>query len=265
MSLPPRSILEEAQRDFLDETRDMLDTMEHHLGELADPSATARRTALDCIARATHSLKGSAGMFGYPGVSRLCHELEEVIALFDDELTPPDRHDRTLLSRVLLGLRGVFDPLPGEGEGAPITHPTLTELTCEMRKRLSEDPARHVEVDAPVSSANERDVSEETGKGTGSSPFLRVDPAELFSLTRMAGELHVSSGKMLRTVQESDEGNSPLTRDLERQLLAQRHRIDMLLVRTELAVAYGDAAQRLGLRDIKPIPGGALFRRPPAD
>lgn len=59
---------------FLDEANDLLDSLEDYLLQLEDhPDDT---DTISAVFRSMHTIKGSAGMFGYDKVSHFCHEAE---------------------------------------------------------------------------------------------------------------------------------------------------------------------------------------------
>lgn len=59
---------------FLDEANDLLDKLEDYLLELEDHPDDLE--TISAVFRSMHTIKGSAGMFGYDKVSHFCHEAE---------------------------------------------------------------------------------------------------------------------------------------------------------------------------------------------
>ena len=71
----------DSQSEFLVESGDLLDRINARLLTLAElpPGAATPPEVLNDIFRAAHSLKGLAGMFGFPLVSGLSHKLESLL------------------------------------------------------------------------------------------------------------------------------------------------------------------------------------------
>ncbi|MCS6286269.1 MAG: Hpt domain-containing protein [Nitrospira sp.] len=69
--------LDSAVQTFLAESRELLDTMEEQLLQLeTNPDGGAD---IDAIFRAAHTIKGSAGLFGFDDVVRFTHRVENLL------------------------------------------------------------------------------------------------------------------------------------------------------------------------------------------
>ncbi len=68
--------LEQARQTFFEESRDMLRQIEDAL--LALESGTQDPETLNGLFRAAHTIKGSAGLFGFDRIGRFTHEVETV-------------------------------------------------------------------------------------------------------------------------------------------------------------------------------------------
>ncbi|MBK7975660.1 MAG: chemotaxis protein CheA [Deltaproteobacteria bacterium] len=79
--MSPSRPVSDAQSEFLVESGDLVDRINARLLALAElpPGASPPPETLNEIFRAAHSLKGLAGMFGFPLVSGLSHELESLL------------------------------------------------------------------------------------------------------------------------------------------------------------------------------------------
>lgn len=77
--------LEQAADSFLTEARDILDALEEQLLALeADPN----RDAIDAVFRALHTVKGSAGMFGFTPLAGFTHHFETAFERVRDGSVP---------------------------------------------------------------------------------------------------------------------------------------------------------------------------------
>jgi two-component system chemotaxis sensor kinase CheA len=94
-----KSARDKAQQEFVSEAEELLELMREDLSVLAEASAAGREApaaSLNQLFRSAHTLKGSAGMFGYTALAELFHHLEDVL----DRL----RMGRATLDRAGLGL-----------------------------------------------------------------------------------------------------------------------------------------------------------------
>ena len=66
MEALPSTIFQEIRQEFLAETEEMLEALEEQLRLVRSEDPRTRSVALNRIYRRMHSLKGSAGMFGFP-------------------------------------------------------------------------------------------------------------------------------------------------------------------------------------------------------
>lgn len=115
---------------FAGELADRAHTLESGLLELEEAEPGERAAILDELARAAHTLKGSAGMMGETEVATLCHELEDAFGrLRGSETTDPE-----LLTRLLADVDrlraaggadtgGIGSPTGGETGGGASTTP----------------------------------------------------------------------------------------------------------------------------------------------
>ncbi len=89
-------ILATAQAGFLDEAQDMLRQFEEALLAMEEDPQDAE--AINCAFRAAHTIKGTAGLFGFDAVVAFTHEVETVLdAMRDGKLALDDRAMALLL------------------------------------------------------------------------------------------------------------------------------------------------------------------------
>ena len=94
-----KSVRDKAQHEFVSEAEELLERMRHDLSTLAEAHAAGRGAppaTVNQLFRSAHTLKGSAGMFGYSQLAELAHHLEDVL----DRL----RMGRTTLDRTGIAL-----------------------------------------------------------------------------------------------------------------------------------------------------------------
>ncbi|MDG2991873.1 response regulator [Candidatus Synechococcus calcipolaris G9] len=75
--MPDVSVDELVRLQFLEEAQDYLQVIETGLLELGDIPEQERRSRLDGILRAAHSIKGGAAMMGFQNLSQLAHRMED--------------------------------------------------------------------------------------------------------------------------------------------------------------------------------------------
>jgi len=84
---------------FLDEASEHLGNLEPDLLELEESKDNADHELINRIFRAVHSLKGSAGFFGFENITRLSHIMENLLSLVrDGKLKPSSEMVSSLLN-----------------------------------------------------------------------------------------------------------------------------------------------------------------------
>ncbi len=77
------SVLKKLKQDFISELPEKIDGIEEHI--LACSEGDNYDEAFQEAYRKTHSLKGIGGTFGVPIITSICHQLEDVLNLWDKE------------------------------------------------------------------------------------------------------------------------------------------------------------------------------------
>lgn len=119
-------MIEKLKETFLEEVKELLENLEGDLLTLENDPNNA--SAMNAVFRALHSIKGSAGMFGYDELSAFAHEVETVLEHFRSNKLPASGFliDLTLTARdYILNL---------------LEHPELAteEQRVDLLKRLHE-------------------------------------------------------------------------------------------------------------------------------
>src|SRR5436190_8350119 len=96
------------QQEYIEEAKQVLKNLEHSLMELEQSSNPEQ---INHVYRYLHTLKGSAGMFGYQEIERLSHALEDIYSDIRDGLR---QHDDYVLVITLHAVDVFRDLLDGK-------------------------------------------------------------------------------------------------------------------------------------------------------
>ncbi len=77
------NVLEKLKQNFISELPEKIDDIEEHI--LACSEGDDFEASFQEAYRKTHSLKGIGGTFGVPVITSICHQLEDVLTLWDKE------------------------------------------------------------------------------------------------------------------------------------------------------------------------------------
>src|SRR5688572_4711819 len=80
-------MINDFQQEYIEEAKQILKSLEHSLLEL---EKNASPDEINNVYRYLHTLKGSAGMFGFTQVERLSHELESIYSDIRDGIRQTD-------------------------------------------------------------------------------------------------------------------------------------------------------------------------------
>jgi len=78
----------EFQQEYIDEVKQVLKSLEHSLMQLEKKENGSEE--IDNVYRYMHTLKGSAGMFGFHNIEKLSHELESLFSDIREGIRPQD-------------------------------------------------------------------------------------------------------------------------------------------------------------------------------
>ena len=187
---------------FLLEAEEHFARIEKHLRGL-DRSAN-RTLALGEIRRSVHTLKGSAGMVGFPEISQLAHRMEDLLDSLVErgQEYSPDVHDLLITTYdVLVDLAGVgTGAIENRAEALEILYAAYEELLPERDDEHGPSPeplARHLTVahDAATAGASESPLPEQVDP----NKYVRVPLDRLRELVRLVGELLVNRSTFERS------------------------------------------------------------------
>jgi two-component system, chemotaxis family, sensor kinase CheA len=152
--------MDELTRDFLIESQEGLDRMEHCLTDLEERPED--KDLLAEIFRAVHTIKGTTGFLGFKRLEKLAHSGENLLGLLRDGKLIANPPIITGLLQLLDGLRAILksieaDDTEGEGDDA-----LLISRLGELQNPAQDKQPVHAEVGAPPAPA----------------PFAPLPPAE---------------------------------------------------------------------------------------
>jgi two-component system chemotaxis sensor kinase CheA len=236
--------MDELTREFLIESQEGLDRMEHCLTDLEErPQDTA---LLAEIFRSVHTIKGTTGFLGFKRLEKLAHAGENLLGLLREGKLRATGPIVTGLLELLDGLRGILKTIEtdsNEGEGgdgvliarmeelqvpavmrapqliearlkatAPAVEATPTTsvapLTPEPMQAMEPGKAPQPVVDAPAEPARPR------AQATAAESTLRVDVALLNRMMNLVGELVLTRNQVLQAT-AADPNLTMLSRRLD--------------------------------------------------
>ena len=194
--------LNEALREFLDEGTELLDQAEQDL--LAIEKGGAEPATVDSLFRCFHSIKGSAGLLGFPEVQHLTHAAENVLGRIRDGKLAVASEIISSLLRVVDAVRKMLASILNTG-GASDHHP---EALIERLEKLllggppSVQPAKRKEASAstPASTSTtpEPEPAQDASSSANTSSSIRVGVVQLERLMNLVGELVLTRNQLLQ-------------------------------------------------------------------
>lgn len=131
--------LDSAVQTFLAESRELLDTMEEQLLQLeANPGADAD---VDAIFRAAHTIKGSAGLFGFDTIVRFTHRVENLLDRIRSKQIGLDRDCIALLLSSCDFIRALVDAVENGQAVTPEEQRTWDTLVVRLDVHLGVTPS----------------------------------------------------------------------------------------------------------------------------
>ena len=216
---PEPEIDPELVEGFLLEAEEHFARIEKHLRGL-DRSAD-RGHALGEIRRSVHTLKGSAGMVGFPEISQLAHRMEDLL----DSLVERGQEYSADVHDLLITTYDVLVDLAGVGTGAVENRAEALEILYAAYQELL--PERDDEHDPPPEfvtrhltvTSNESPVPEQVDP----NKYVRVPLDRLRELVRLVGELLVNRSTFERSYARFQHETSEVNLVLKRlRRLSQR-------------------------------------------
>jgi two-component system chemotaxis sensor kinase CheA len=142
--------LNPALQTFLAESRELLEQMEQSLLLLENDSGN--RELLDAVFRAAHTIKGSAGVFGFDGIVEFTHQVETLLDRVRDGDVPLDDSLSALLLRSCDHMGALIEPAMAGCVPEAAVAACGAELTGELGRFAAptpeDSPPRGVPADA---------------------------------------------------------------------------------------------------------------------
>jgi two-component system chemotaxis sensor kinase CheA len=196
---------------FLVESREFLQSMDQDLVELEN--APGNEELLNRIFRALHTIKGTAGFFGFYPIVQLGHRAEDVLSALR-------RRDIHVVPRVMTALLAARDRLGDMvtdlGAGGLKSQYEIEGLLAELDlvqnnggALLETADASRVEPSqglAPTS--NRDDAASVLRKSVGAGQTMRVDVRKLDELINLIGELVLERNRILQLAKELSSGTN---------------------------------------------------------
>jgi two-component system, chemotaxis family, sensor kinase CheA len=214
-----RVTMDELTREFLIESQEGLDRMEHCLTDLE-----VRPDDLELLAeifRAVHTIKGTTGFLGFKRLEKLAHAGENLLGLLRDGKMTATQDVITALLELMDGLRSILKIIEERGDEGEQENTAkdaevigrLDELhTCrtndgpkseraallavETPAAIAEPAGVPAAVDKPAPSANDAAKSSSTTSAAEST--LRVDVVLLNRMMNLVGELVLTRNQVLQ-------------------------------------------------------------------
>lgn len=199
---PEPEIDPELVEGFLLEAEEHFARIEKHLRGL--DRSLDRTLALSEIRRSVHTLKGSAGMVGFPEISQLAHRMEDLL----DSLVERGQDYSADVHDLLITTYDVLVDLAGVGTGAVENRAEALEILYAAYEELlpgrsdenepsPESVARHLALahDAASAGPSESPVPEQVDP----NKYVRVPLDRLRELVRLVGELLVNRSTFERS------------------------------------------------------------------
>ncbi len=220
---PEPEIDPELVEGFLLEAEEHFARIEQHLRGL--DRATERTVPLGEVRRSVHTLKGSAGMVGFPEISQLAHRMEDLLDSLVErgqEYTP-DVHD------LLITTYDVLVDLAGLGTGAVENRDAALEVLYTayaelLPERDEEQEIEHFHRHSAVAHEPEARTSDSpVPEQVDPNKYVRVPLDRLRELVRLVGELLVNRSTFERSYARFQHETSEVNLVLKRlRRLSQR-------------------------------------------
>lgn len=216
---PEPEIDPELVEGFLLEAEEHFARIEQHLRGL--DRAADRTVALGEIRRSVHTLKGSAGMVGFPEISQLAHRMEDLLDSLVErgQEYSPDVHD------LLITTYDVLVDLAGLGTGAVENRAEALEILYSAYEELlpARDEEHEISPDVALRAMTPHASESPVPDQVDPNKYVRVPLDRLRELVRLVGELLVNRSTFERSYARFQHETSEVNLVLKRlRRLSQR-------------------------------------------
>ncbi|MGE3773347.1 MAG: chemotaxis protein CheA, partial [Gammaproteobacteria bacterium] len=253
--------LNPALQTFVAESRELLEQMEQSL--LALEHDGGNRELLDAVFRAAHTIKGSAGLFGFDGIVAFTHQVETLLDRLRSGEIALDAALSALLLRCGDHIGALIAPATTEQPPAAAVHAEGEALCAELARHAAGPAVPVAASDASAPPAAARRARWHITLGFGADVLRNgMDPLSFLRYLGTLGELlRVTTGtERMPALAEMDPEACYLDLDLEFASEAGRATIEAVFdfVRDDCALAIeaiadGAAIEEERLPDARPL------------
>ena len=209
VALPTEDVDPELLYALLADAPQQLDDMEHAVTQWR--SGTCSEADMQEAMRSAHTLKGSGGIIGLPGIGKLAHRLEDILEYAVEGLRMGQRPSEALARDVLQAvhcLQQMVSHLQGNEE-APDNGKAVLQRLLDWVKLIHSGDIETVDVASPTAAYAPVVVKPtETKPGqTAKAPDsaeLRLGVSQLSRLLRRAGQSIVHSERLSKLLSDTD-------------------------------------------------------------
>ena len=254
VALPTDDVDPELLYALLADAPQQLDELEHTVTQWG--AGTCSADDMQEALRSAHTLKGSGGIIGLPGVARLAHRLEDILLHAAEQLPMGERPHETLSRDVLQAvhcLQQMVSHLQGNEDAPSNAKPVLQNLLDWVKLiRSGEienfesyvDSAVESFVAQPIQIETAPSVAQTTEKTTPAkqqeSAVLRLGVSQLSRLLRRAGQSIVHTERLSKLLSDTEGWLTAMERS--NQVMAARLRELDAMVNSQV-VQLRDAQQ----------------------
>jgi two-component system, chemotaxis family, sensor kinase CheA len=180
---------------FLTEATEHLRTLEAGLVSLEERPDDAE--TLNEIFRIAHSLKGDAGLVGFPRIAELAHVLEDVLEGVRDGTRAVSAGLITLLLRAVDVLRALLNAAAAGDDHIPADFAAVRDtLAATAGAGPSQEPPTPAAPAAPPARVDAEPAREQESR------TLRIDVGKLDRMLNLTGEIAISRGRIARMLED---------------------------------------------------------------
>lgn len=188
-------------QDFVVNTDELMQTLDSTILQLEqDPT---NKNIIEEVFRSAHTLKGAAGMFGFKGIERVMHRMENLFDLIRKEKIVSDSRTIDVVFQGLDLLRTLLQAIKDGKPCNAATVPTVQALGNAAKGRFASGSKKAVASQAPTQAVQGSSVpsTPEEGETKGrkkevkEQSTIRVDLERLDVLVNLVGELVIDRSR----------------------------------------------------------------------
>ncbi len=230
--------------ELLQEVPDLTERLARLVDAWSEDGKTAH--SLMEAQRVAHAIKGAANTVGIRGIARFTHVLEDVLA-HENHSPTQSRALRSLVARAVACLHQMSDTLLGRGSAPDDAAAILAAMQAHLDGMAAGgQPAEAAHAEGAVGGGAAAIAEVDGGVAAVAAlppAGIRIDPALIDEVFRIAGECAVSVNHMREELQRSRQ----LVQELARRVMAAREPVQALLaMRAPDGSDRGTAAAALG-------------------